>query len=296
MTWEIATITIEQLDQAIDGLRTKKTDSKGDKEAHDPKNQQQEWKEEIDISKIAYPLHSKLGVGGEIVGENPIHRHKNKKNEGKTNFSINTNKNVWYCFSCNSGGGWVEWLAVREGIIRCEDAGPNCLTREQYIQVIRVAENEGLIKPYQPRRHEPVARNIAKGDALSDVQVFEKFPDIPTPRGMTAVHAAPRNGKTHEAVNRMKSEGEGNYFSHNHAVVGHAFRIFRDLGGESAVWLEGKTQPGMCRFNFDSCANCPLKPNEHRPETPEEAIEKETGIGYFEMKEKAAQLLREKRF
>jgi len=294
---EIATITIEQLNQAIAGLCTKKTDWKKNKEAHDPKNHQTRgWKEEVDISKIAYPLHAKLGVGGEIVGENPIHRHRNMKNEGKNNFSINTNKNVWHCFSCNSGGGWVEWLAVREGIIGCEDAGPDCLTREQFIQVMKVAENEGLIKPYQPRHHEPVARSISKGDALSDVQVFEKFPDIPTPRGMTAVHAAPRNGKTREAVKRMMSEVEGNYFSHNHATVGHAFRIFSEMGGESAVWLEGKTQPGMCRFNVNSCANCPLKPNEHRPETPEEeAIGKETGIGYFEMKDKAAQLLREKK-
>ena len=200
-----------------------------------------------------HPLHATPGPGGEIVGENPIHSHKNKKNEGKNNFSVNSQKNVWHCFSCGSGGGWVEWLAVRERIIRCEDAGPNCLTREQYIQVMKVAENEGLIEPYQLRHLAPIARSVAESEAPSDVQIFKEFPKAPTPMGMTALHAAPRNGKTYEAVRRMVMAVEGNYFTHTHAVVGHAIRILKDLGGKNAVWVEGRTQPGVCRFNVDSC-------------------------------------------
>ena len=251
---------------------------------------------EVDILRIVHPLHATPGPGGEIVGENPIHGHKNKKNEGKNNFSVNSQKNVWHCFSCGSGGGWVEWLAVREGIIRCEDAGPNCLTREQYIQVMKVAENEGLIEPYQSRHRAPIAKSVAESEAPSDVQIFKEFPKAPTPMGMTALHAAPRNGKTYEAVRRLEQAVEGNYFTHTHAVVGHAIRIFKDLGGKNAVWVEGRTQPGVCRFNVDSCANCPMKPNEYRPNTPEEeAIGKETKMGYFEMKNKAARLLREKK-
>ena len=174
---EIATIRIEQLREAIAGLKTKKTDRKENTDTYDSKQYSRGgWREEVDISRIVHPLHANPGPGGEIVGENPIHGHKNKKNEGKNNFSVNTQKNVWHCFSCDSGGGWVEWLAVREGIIRCEDAGPNCLTREQYIQVMRVAEDEGLIEPYQSRHHAPIARSVAEGEAPSDVQVFKEFP------------------------------------------------------------------------------------------------------------------------
>jgi len=282
---EIAAITVDQLMEAIAGLRTSK------KEKHQRETTRDEiavktmgLRDKVDISRICYPLNAKPGAGGEIVGENPIHGHRNKKNEGKNNFSINVSKDVWHCFSCGSGGGWVEWLAVREGIIRCVDAGPNCLTRDQYIQVMRVAENEGLIAPYQPRHHAPVARSLAEGSAPSDVHVFKEFPKIPTPEGMTAFHAAPRNGKTYEAVRRLVLNGEGAYFTYTHVIVEHALKIFRELHGTSAVWVEGMKQPGVCNEPDGNCNTCKKKPNEHR---------EDGGMKYDEMEQKAARLLRE---
>lgn len=101
---------------------------------------------------------------------------------------------------------------------------------------------------------------------------------------MTAFHAAPRNGKTYEAVRRMVSEGEGAYFTHTHVIVEHAIKIFRELHGTSAVWVEGMKQPGVCNEPGRSCNTCKKKPNEHR---------EDGGMKYYEMEQKAARLLRE---
>lgn len=60
--------------------------------------------------------------GEEIIGGHPIHG-----SDTGTNLAINTAKNSWVCRRCNSGGGPLEALAVAEGLIRCEQAGPDCL-------------------------------------------------------------------------------------------------------------------------------------------------------------------------
>jgi hypothetical protein len=60
--------------------------------------------------------------GDSVQGSHPIHG-----SEGGMNFAVNTVRNKWYCFRCGSGGGPLEALAVAEGIISCDQAGPGCL-------------------------------------------------------------------------------------------------------------------------------------------------------------------------
>jgi len=60
--------------------------------------------------------------GEEIIGEHPVHGSSTG-----TNLAINPTKNSWVCRRCNSGGGPLEALAVAEGLIRCDEAGPDCL-------------------------------------------------------------------------------------------------------------------------------------------------------------------------
>jgi putative DNA primase/helicase len=76
------------------------------------------------VQDIGYPGNAKQTSADEIRGSHPFH--------GSTtglNYAINTNKNVWICRrdGHNSGGGPLELFAVRESIIRCEDARPGCL-------------------------------------------------------------------------------------------------------------------------------------------------------------------------
>lgn len=67
----------------------------------------------------AWPVNGKKQANGEIQGEHPIHG-----SETGQNFTVNQFKEAWHCFRCESGGGPVEFLAVKEGIIRCDGARP----------------------------------------------------------------------------------------------------------------------------------------------------------------------------
>jgi hypothetical protein len=49
------------------------------------------------------------------------------------------------CFRHGTGGGPLLWLAVEEGIIQCEDAGPGALRGETFKKVLEAAVRRGLL-------------------------------------------------------------------------------------------------------------------------------------------------------
>ena len=54
--------------------------------------------------------------GDELQGPHPIH--------GSTtgvNFSINTKKNLWRCWRCQTGGGIFSFFAMINDIVKCEE-------------------------------------------------------------------------------------------------------------------------------------------------------------------------------
>jgi len=73
----------------------------------------------------------------EYVGAHPVHG-----SEGGTNLTC-TDK-VWWCRRHQTGGGALEAFAVAEGIIKCEEAGPNCLKHPSiWRQVIERLREKG---------------------------------------------------------------------------------------------------------------------------------------------------------
>ena len=79
--------------------------------------------------------------GDQILCEHPVH--------GSTtghNLIINPEKNVWQCRRCMSGGGPALAIAVRYGIIRCDEARAGALRGVKYIEVLEKAEEHGFIK------------------------------------------------------------------------------------------------------------------------------------------------------
>lgn len=75
----------------------------------------------------------------ELQGENPFH--------GSTtgvNFCINTEKNCWHCFRCNSGGGALSLLAVKHELIRCDQAQKGALKGALFQKVLEAAKKEGF--------------------------------------------------------------------------------------------------------------------------------------------------------
>ena len=88
----------------------------------------------IDLSKLTKITSDKYR------GSHPIHGSTTEKN-----FCVNTKANTWYCFRHNSGGGALQYLAVKEGIIKCEQAKKGALKRKIFRDVLQIAVSQGLI-------------------------------------------------------------------------------------------------------------------------------------------------------
>ena len=94
------------------------------------------------VEDIARPVNGVDRGNGEIQGEHPFHGSKTGMN-----FSINTHDNSWYCFRDKHGGGALELLAMREGILDCERdrIGPGCLD-DKWSDVFGILRKCGYIK------------------------------------------------------------------------------------------------------------------------------------------------------
>ena len=77
------------------------------------------------------------------TGEGYLIKHPIHNATGIGNVSVNTSKGLWHCFRCDTGGDALTWLAVREGFIRCEDAGP--LDRDTIKKCLDVLRAEGRV-------------------------------------------------------------------------------------------------------------------------------------------------------
>ena len=75
--------------------------------------------------------------GDELQGPHPLHGSETGKN-----FCVNTTKNVWCCFRHNSGGGPLTYIAMAEGILKCEECKPGALKGAQFLEVAKIAEEK----------------------------------------------------------------------------------------------------------------------------------------------------------
>jgi hypothetical protein len=300
----IAQLTAVQLDNTTSCLKTKKrvkheiTITRSEA-AGDSNN----WRDAVRIEDICRPDNAENRGGGEIVGENPIHGHRNKKNKGKPNFAINTSKNVWSCYSCGSGGGWIEWFAVQEGIIRCEESGKGCLSKEDFKELMERARERGLLKQDNGYNYSRLEYGKQTSTQLNDANetsekqqenapnqskqvkrtIIDTLPNTAPEGSCVLLEAPPREGKTHKTFSWIAQRGNGNFFTHTHAIANHVFKISKEMKCNLVVKLEGMNQPGMCinEKKKGDCDNCRYKPDQH----------KEGNIKHTEMVEKARKLL-----
>ena len=87
----------------------------------------------VDLSKLNK-------IGEEYQGSHPIHDSTTEKN-----FCVNPKTNTWFCFRHNSGGGPLQFLAVKEGIIKCEQAKKGALRGQKFRKVMKIASTQGLV-------------------------------------------------------------------------------------------------------------------------------------------------------
>ena len=98
------------------------------------------------------------------------------------------------------------------------------------------------------------------------------------------IRGPPRIGKSHKLVQQLVKWRGGNYITHRYAIIEHAVKIFKELGGKGAVVVEGKHRKDMCRKDRPNCEHCKLKPDESKKD-------EEGQIGYFQLQDVAQRLV-----
>jgi len=101
--------------------------------AHEKTQAQIPLEKLIDLSQLRATGH------GEYQGSHPIHGSQTGQN-----FCVNTDKGVWHCFRCNSGGGGLMWIAVKNGIIQCHEAQKGVLRGAKFLEALEFAKKEGF--------------------------------------------------------------------------------------------------------------------------------------------------------
>jgi hypothetical protein len=276
---EIAKLSYETLMEILSPLRLKKKETKIS--TYNPETCKHH-DEDVDLSKITWPTGNVEEINGsngtEYRGTSPFHGSKHGRN-----FSINPRKGVWCCYKHDSGGGWKELLAVKEGIISCEQAGKNCLSKEQFINVMRRAEELGLIKG-----QETIEAPIIEIDTTNRTYVEELSPILPN-GNLELWIASPRTGKSYTAMKLLINTGEGNYYAPNHEIVRHVLEDAIKMGIRNCVHVEGKQQPGMCRRGENEkfeCKMCIMHPDQRE--------EGEIGETWSSITKKSSALLKQK--
>jgi P4 family phage/plasmid primase-like protien len=104
----------------------------------------------------------------EFQGSHPVHDSMTGQN-----FSVNTERNCWHCFRCNSGGGPLLWLAVQHGLIRCDEAQKGVLRGELFLKTLQLVKEAGYeIQLPTDEQIEPDVANYFEGNPPRFVPAF----------------------------------------------------------------------------------------------------------------------------
>lgn len=79
--------------------------------------------------------------GAQLRGPHPVHGSTNGMN-----FSVNPDKNVWFCFRHGTGGGPWHLLAMMEGLLDCEMCGAGSIDKDLFKELTHIAKKRGLIE------------------------------------------------------------------------------------------------------------------------------------------------------
>lgn len=100
-------------------------------------------------------------------GPHPIHG-----SEGGTNFEIDTDKGMWYCFRCDIGGDAVNLIAMLEGLIKIDE---NCPTIAQFKKVFIQAKKIGIEKYGYPDDGFVAKRAFKRAKPAADSDLAERL-------------------------------------------------------------------------------------------------------------------------
>jgi len=110
------------------------------------------------IEDFTRPINAKRMASGDIQGEHPIHGSKTGMN-----FSINTQKNTWFCYRCRIGGDPVSWIAYEHCGV--DESQCDNLSHEDILKVKKWLSENGYKKQIESM----------------DAEYFAPDPSLPQP-------------------------------------------------------------------------------------------------------------------
>jgi hypothetical protein len=90
----------------------------------------------------------------ELAGAHPQHGSSTGDN-----FNLNPDRGLWHCWRHGTGGDALLLIAVCEGLLPCEQAGPGVLTGDRFRRVVALAQQRFGVRP---RRQQPSLRDHAR--------------------------------------------------------------------------------------------------------------------------------------
>jgi len=124
--------------------------------------------ETISIKPLLKRIKGLTRQGDEYTGSHPVHGSTTGRN-----FSINVEKNTFFCFRCNSGGSTITLVAILEKIISCEDV--KSLTGKKLLKAEKIAAKKYGIK---------TKKDIKEAEGIVNTQLDFKTVVTLTPRGI----------------------------------------------------------------------------------------------------------------
>lgn len=111
------------------------------------------------IEEVAKHIRGLSKKGRELVGAHPVHG-----SEGGENFHIDTEKGVWHCFRCGSGGDAFTLIALLEGLLSCSECKSGALSGELFKKTVKIAEEK---YGYEEEKVETSTLTVEQKKALS---------------------------------------------------------------------------------------------------------------------------------
>jgi len=90
---------------------------------------------------LTLPSDARKVSDGYLI-EHPLHGAT-----GGGNLFVNTTLDLWCCYRHGTGGDPLTWIAVREGYVSCEDAGP--LDVETALRCKDIVRRDGMIQEHE---------------------------------------------------------------------------------------------------------------------------------------------------
>lgn len=96
--------------------------------------------DDVRVEEIFTPRGNVRKTATGLKGSHPIHG----SNTGN-NFEIDFRENTWRCWRCGSGGGVALAVAVKEGLLRCDQARAGVVRGDLFRKVVDAARFKGYI-------------------------------------------------------------------------------------------------------------------------------------------------------